>query len=105
MICSVVDVNVKDGTVAIRNPKAPTAEASRIFTFDSVYDPKSVHMSHDQHMTVTRFSSTQLDLYDETVRAMYCLVESHPARLTRWPDGNVLKHLQIARCPDGQFVF
>ncbi|KAI1897691.1 hypothetical protein AGOR_G00085890 [Albula goreensis] len=51
---SIVDMDVKLGQVALRNPKAPSGELLKTFTFDAVYDA----------------SSKQSDLYDETVRPL-----------------------------------
>ncbi|KAJ8355502.1 hypothetical protein SKAU_G00182960 [Synaphobranchus kaupii] len=51
---SIVDMDVKLGQVALRNPKAPHGELLKTFTFDAVYDA----------------SSKQSDLYDETVRPL-----------------------------------
>lgn len=48
---SVVDVLTNRGVIELRNPKEPN-ETPKVFTFDSVYDPRS----------------RQLDLYDETFR-------------------------------------
>ncbi|VDK79791.1 unnamed protein product, partial [Onchocerca ochengi] len=48
---SIVDIQTNRGVVELRNPKEPN-EPSKVFTFDSVYDPRS----------------KQLDLYDETFR-------------------------------------
>ncbi|XP_036405439.1 kinesin-like protein KIF3C isoform X2 [Megalops cyprinoides] len=51
---SIVDMDVKLGQVALRNPKSPPGELLKTFTFDAVYDA----------------SSKQSDLYDETVRPL-----------------------------------
>ncbi|VDP14865.1 unnamed protein product, partial [Onchocerca flexuosa] len=48
---SIVDIQTNRGVIELRNPKVPN-EPSKVFTFDSVYDPRS----------------KQLDLYDETFR-------------------------------------
>ncbi|KAJ8391492.1 hypothetical protein AAFF_G00088140 [Aldrovandia affinis] len=51
---SILDLDVKLGQVALRNPKQPSADLLKTFTFDAVYDG----------------SSKQSDLYDETVRPL-----------------------------------
>ncbi|XP_041950615.1 kinesin-like protein KIF3C isoform X1 [Alosa sapidissima] len=51
---NVVDMDVKLGQVALRNPRAAPGELLKSFTFDAVYDA----------------SSKQGDLYDETVRPL-----------------------------------
>uniref|UniRef100_A0A4W4DXW7 Kinesin-like protein n=1 Tax=Electrophorus electricus TaxID=8005 RepID=A0A4W4DXW7_ELEEL len=51
---SVVQVDVKVGQVALRNPKAGPGELVKTFTFDAVYDA----------------GSKQSDVYDETVRPL-----------------------------------
>ncbi|XP_023682376.1 kinesin-like protein KIF3C [Paramormyrops kingsleyae] len=51
---SIVNMDVKLGQVSLRNPRAPTGELLKTFTFDAVYDA----------------SSKQSDLYDETVRPL-----------------------------------
>nr|XP_006625917.2 PREDICTED: kinesin-like protein KIF3C isoform X2 [Lepisosteus oculatus] len=51
---SIVDMDVKLGQVAVRNPKAAPGELLKTFTFDAVYDA----------------NSKQSDLYDETVRPL-----------------------------------
>ncbi|VBB25406.1 unnamed protein product [Acanthocheilonema viteae] len=48
---SIVDIQTDRGVIELHNPKEPN-EPSKVFTFDSVYDPQS----------------KQLDLYDETFR-------------------------------------
>ncbi|KAK6110788.1 Kinesin motor domain family protein [Brugia pahangi] len=48
---NIVDIQTNRGVIELYNPKEPN-EPSKIFTFDSVYDPQS----------------KQLDLYDETFR-------------------------------------
>ncbi|EFO22766.2 hypothetical protein LOAG_05721 [Loa loa] len=48
---SIVDIQTNRGVIELHNPKEPN-EPSKVFTFDSVYDPHS----------------KQLDLYDETFR-------------------------------------
>ncbi|VDK86471.1 unnamed protein product [Litomosoides sigmodontis] len=48
---SIVDIQTNRGVIELHNPKEPN-EPSKVFTFDSVYDPQS----------------KQLDLYDETFR-------------------------------------
>ncbi|XP_030637448.1 kinesin-like protein KIF3C [Chanos chanos] len=50
----IVDMDVKLGQVALRNPKAGPGELLKTFTFDAVYDA----------------DSKQSDLYDETVRPL-----------------------------------
>lgn len=50
----IVDMDVKLGQVALRNPRAAPGEFLKSFTFDAVYDA----------------SSKQSDLYDETVRPL-----------------------------------
>ncbi|XP_018599446.2 kinesin-like protein KIF3C [Scleropages formosus] len=50
----IVEMDVKLGQVALRNPKAPPGEPFKTFTFDAVYDA----------------GSRQSDLYDETVRPL-----------------------------------
>lgn len=54
---NILDVDVKLGQIAIRNPKAPPDEPMKVFTFDAVYG----------------WSSSQRDVYDDAVRP---LVES-----------------------------
>ncbi|XP_072314010.1 kinesin-like protein KIF3B [Eucyclogobius newberryi] len=54
---NVLDVDLKLGQIAIRNPRAPPEEPLKVFTFDAVYG----------------WSSTQRDVYDDAVRP---LVES-----------------------------
>ncbi|XP_051500282.1 kinesin-like protein KIF3C [Myxocyprinus asiaticus] len=51
---SIVEMDVKLGQVALRNPKAGPGELIKTFTFDAVYDA----------------CSKQSDLYDETVRPL-----------------------------------
>ena len=51
---NVVDMDVKLGQLALRNPRAAPAELLKSFTFDAVYDARS----------------KQSDLYDETVRPL-----------------------------------
>ncbi|KAL2082594.1 hypothetical protein ACEWY4_022412 [Coilia grayii] len=51
---NVVEMDVKLGQVALRNPRAAQGELLKTFTFDAVYDA----------------SSKQSDLYDETVRPL-----------------------------------
>nr|XP_033819709.1 kinesin-like protein KIF3B isoform X1 [Geotrypetes seraphini]XP_033819710.1 kinesin-like protein KIF3B isoform X1 [Geotrypetes seraphini] len=53
----VVDVDVKLGQVAVKNPKGASTELPKMFTFDAVYD----------------WNAKQFELYDETFRP---LVES-----------------------------
>ncbi|XP_045067146.1 kinesin-like protein KIF3C [Coregonus clupeaformis] len=50
----IVEMDVHLGQVVLRNPRAPSGEPQKTFTFDSVYDT----------------SSKQRDLYDETVRPL-----------------------------------
>ncbi|XP_027681046.2 kinesin-like protein KIF3C isoform X1 [Chelonia mydas] len=50
----ILEMDVKLGQVALRNPKAAPGELAKTFTFDAVYDA----------------SSKQADLYDETVRPL-----------------------------------
>ncbi|KAF5900348.1 kinesin-like protein KIF3C isoform X1, partial [Clarias magur] len=51
---SILDLDVKLGQVALRNPRAPPGEPDKTFTFDAVYDA----------------ASKQSDLYDESVRPL-----------------------------------
>lgn len=51
---TIVDLDVKLGQVALRNPRASPGEPDKTFTFDAVYDA----------------GSKQNDLYDETVRPL-----------------------------------
>ncbi|MCI4395701.1 hypothetical protein PGIGA_G00195060 [Pangasianodon gigas] len=51
---SIVDMDVKVGQVALRNPRAAPGEPDKTFTFDAVYDG----------------GSKQSDLYDESVRPL-----------------------------------
>ncbi|KAM9495958.1 kinesin-like protein KIF3C [Clarias gariepinus] len=51
---SILDMDVKLGQVALRNPRAPPGEPDKTFTFDAVYDA----------------TSKQSDLYDESVRPL-----------------------------------
>ncbi|KAK3522416.1 hypothetical protein QTP86_010322 [Hemibagrus guttatus] len=51
---SIVDMDVKLGQVALRNPRAAAGEPDKTFTFDAVYDA----------------GSKQSDLYDESVRPL-----------------------------------
>ncbi|TSO15208.1 Kinesin-like protein KIF3C [Bagarius yarrelli] len=51
---SIVDMDVKVGQVALRNPRAAPGEPDKTFTFDAVYDA----------------GSKQSDLYDESVRPL-----------------------------------
>ncbi|XP_062857158.1 kinesin-like protein KIF3C [Trichomycterus rosablanca] len=51
---TIVDLDVKLGQVALRNPRAAPGEPDKTFTFDAVYDA----------------GSKQGDLYDETVRPL-----------------------------------
>ncbi|KAI5617039.1 kinesin-like protein KIF3C [Silurus asotus] len=51
---SIVDLDVKVGQVALRNPRAAPGEPYKTFTFDAVYDA----------------GSKQSDLYDESVRPL-----------------------------------
>ncbi|XP_027026914.1 kinesin-like protein KIF3C isoform X2 [Tachysurus fulvidraco] len=51
---SIVDMDVKLGQVALRNPRAAPGEPDKTFTFDAVYDA----------------GSKQSDLYDESVRPL-----------------------------------
>lgn len=50
----IVVMDVKLGQVSLRNPRSPSSEMPKIFTFDAVYE----------------YSSKQGDLYDETVRPL-----------------------------------